>query len=38
LWQAVKGVLYYDLRSRREGLDLALRQGDGSIPEANLDR
>lgn len=21
-WQAVKGVLYYDLRSRREGLDL----------------
>jgi hypothetical protein len=27
LWQAVKGVLYYDLRSRREGLDLALRQG-----------
>jgi hypothetical protein len=29
LWQAVKGVLYYDLRSRREGLDLSLRQGDG---------
>lgn len=28
LWQAVKGVLYYDLRSRREGLDLALRHGD----------
>jgi hypothetical protein len=28
LWQAVKGVLYYDLRSRREGLDLSLRQGD----------
>lgn len=26
LWQAVKGVLYYDLRSRREGLDLSLRQ------------
>ncbi|HEY9760895.1 MAG TPA: glycerophosphoryl diester phosphodiesterase membrane domain-containing protein [Trichocoleus sp.] len=24
-WQAVKGVLYYDLRSRREGLDLQLR-------------
>ncbi|MEL6815640.1 MAG: hypothetical protein AAFP03_12600 [Cyanobacteria bacterium J06598_3] len=23
-WQAVKGVLYYDLRSRREGLDLAI--------------
>ncbi|HIK46712.1 MAG TPA: hypothetical protein IGR64_17835 [Leptolyngbyaceae cyanobacterium M65_K2018_010] len=25
LWQAVKAVLYYDLRSRREGLDLELR-------------
>lgn len=25
IWQAVKGVLYYDLRSRREGLDLELR-------------
>lgn len=25
LWQAVKGVVYYDLRSRREGLDLELR-------------
>ena len=24
-WQSVKGVLYYDLRSRREGLDLQLR-------------
>lgn len=24
-WQIVKGVLYYDLRSRREGLDLQLR-------------
>ena len=23
-WQAVKGVLYYDLRSRREGLDLSI--------------
>ena len=23
-WQAVKGVLYYDLRSRREGLDLTI--------------
>lgn len=30
LWQAVKGVLYYDLRSRREGLDLSLRSSDGS--------
>ncbi|WOD38691.1 hypothetical protein [Nodosilinea sp. E11] len=28
LWQAVKGVLYYDLRSRREGIDLALRHSD----------
>lgn len=24
-WEALKGVLYYDLRSRREGLDLRLR-------------
>jgi hypothetical protein len=24
-WQAIKAVLYYDLRSRREGLDLRLR-------------
>lgn len=24
-WQVLKGVLYYDLRSRREGLDLQLR-------------
>ena len=32
LWQAVKGVLYYDLRSRREGLDLALRhEGDPEL-------
>lgn len=31
LWQAVKGVLYYDLRSRREGLDLSLRQGDDGV-------
>lgn len=23
-WQAIKGVLYYDLRSRREGLDLKI--------------
>ena len=29
LWQAVKGVLYYDLRSRREGLDLELRNRPG---------
>ncbi|WP_017300116.1 hypothetical protein [Nodosilinea nodulosa] len=32
LWQAVKGVLYYDLRSRREGLDLSLRQEDELDP------
>ncbi|MBF2001429.1 MAG: glycerophosphoryl diester phosphodiesterase membrane domain-containing protein [Synechococcales cyanobacterium M58_A2018_015] len=25
LWQAIKAVIYYDLRSRREGLDLQLR-------------
>lgn len=25
-WQAVKGVLYYDVRSRREGLDLKIQE------------
>lgn len=25
VWQAIKAVLYYDLRSRREGLDLQMR-------------
>lgn len=28
LWQTIKAVLYYDLRSRREGLDLQLRDRD----------
>ena len=28
LWQTIKAVLYYDLRSRREGLDLRLRDLD----------
>jgi hypothetical protein len=32
LWQAVKGVLYYDLRSRREGIDLELRNRPGESP------
>jgi len=32
LWQAVKGVLYYDLRSRREGIDLELRNRPGGSP------
>ncbi|ASC73627.1 hypothetical protein XM38_045980 [Halomicronema hongdechloris C2206] len=27
LWQAMKAVLYYDLRCRREGLDFGLRTG-----------
>lgn len=27
-WQAIKAVLYYDLRSRREGFDLKLRDRD----------
>lgn len=36
LWQAVKGVLYYDLRSRREGLDFSLRHDDGSGLDAGL--
>ncbi|MGH2415338.1 MAG: hypothetical protein ACRDEA_16950, partial [Microcystaceae cyanobacterium] len=26
-WQAIKAVLYYDLRLRREGIDLQLRDG-----------
>lgn len=26
LWQAIKAVVYYDLRSRREGIDLKLRK------------
>jgi hypothetical protein len=24
-WQSIKAVMYYDLRSRREGIDLQLR-------------
>lgn len=35
LWQIVKAVLYYDLRSRHEGFDLSLREVD-SQPPANL--
>lgn len=31
-WQCVKGVLYYDLRSRREGLDLIRQKNPGSEP------
>jgi hypothetical protein len=31
-WQAIKGVLYYDLRSRREGLDFQLRNPSGDSP------
>ncbi|MBW4520225.1 MAG: hypothetical protein KME16_11060 [Scytolyngbya sp. HA4215-MV1] len=30
-WQAIKAVLYYDLRSRREGLGLQLRDRDSSV-------
>lgn len=32
-WQAIKAVLYYDLRSRREGFGLQLRDG-GQAPES----
>lgn len=28
IWQTVKAVVYYDLRSRHEGLDLQLRDLD----------
>jgi hypothetical protein len=27
LWQTIKSAIYYDLRTRREGLDIQLRQG-----------
>jgi hypothetical protein len=27
-WQSIKAVIYYDLRSRREGLGLQLRDHD----------
>ncbi len=27
LWQTIKAAIYYDLRTRREGLDIKLRQG-----------
>ncbi|HZG37845.1 MAG TPA: hypothetical protein VEZ50_04110, partial [Nodosilinea sp.] len=36
LWQAVKGVLYYDLRSRREGLDLSLRHDNDQSLDPDL--
>jgi hypothetical protein len=29
LWQTIKSAIYYDLRTRREGLDIKLRQGRG---------
>ena len=31
LWQSVKAVLYYDLRSRREGMGLELEPQDGEL-------
>jgi len=31
-WQSIKGVLYYDLRNRREGLDLQLRTATDGDP------
>ncbi|MBD1914139.1 MULTISPECIES: glycerophosphoryl diester phosphodiesterase membrane domain-containing protein [unclassified Leptolyngbya] len=34
LWQAIKAVIYYDLRSRREGLDLELRDWGDRLPPA----
>lgn len=30
-WQAIKAVIYYDLRSRREGLDLQLHERDQDV-------
>lgn len=34
LWQSMKAVIYYDLRSRREGLDLELRDWGDRLPPA----
>jgi hypothetical protein len=33
LWQTIKSAIYYDLRTRREGLDIKLRQGKGRNDE-----
>lgn len=32
LWQSMKAVIYYDLRSRREGIDIVLRDLDDRLP------
>lgn len=32
LWQAMKAVIYYDLRSRREGIDIVLRDLGDRLP------
>lgn len=34
LWQSMKAVIYYDLRSRREGIDIALRDVSDRLPPA----
>ena len=36
LWQTIKSAIYYDLRTRREGLDIKLRQGRGSNDDNNF--
>jgi len=33
LWQTIKAAIYYDLRTRREGLDIKLRQGNNTDDE-----
>lgn len=33
LWQTIKAAIYYDLRTRREGLDIQLRQGKNTSDE-----
>jgi len=35
LWQSMKAVIYYDLRSRREGLDLELRDWGDRLPPSD---
>ncbi|MCU0570023.1 MAG: RDD family protein [Oculatellaceae cyanobacterium Prado106] len=37
VWQAIKGVLYYDLRNRREGLGLSLSGAEGEVEDGVYD-
>lgn len=37
LWQTIKSAIYYDLRTRREGLDIQLRQGKNTNNENDFE-